>query len=240
MKKIILAAWVIIGAGHLAQAETVGDVYPDISSVPAVLIEPMRNTYLYEETYLDKILQMVRCANSTHQYAEQKDIETEIKRRELIDHMSAIAQVMQYDMDADGVVTAAEIIEGRQITFGDTGRQEEFRRLSDKMMKNYDDNKDGRITLKELANYKVNDENLPSELQYLKALLELDPNRDGKLTVEELSVLARKAFRTVDENKNGILDFDELEKIRAVPIHDVNLSPNIDTNAKGETQKQPQ
>lgn len=86
--------------------------------------------------------------------------------------------------------------------------------IAKKITQEVDKNNDGIITAEEIKAYSPGKTDGVSKWTKMADYLALDPDKDGKLTLEDLTILARKAFHTVDSDSDCFLANNELEAAR--------------------------
>lgn len=219
---------------HVLAAEKLAR-YADVESIPQVLREGLRNGNVYEEQYIGGILSMLQSqqlgeAGLSQQYLDDQKAQSLKQSRR-----NVLREILQYDDDLDGQVTADEIKKNASVgtwanrTSPET--QQAVEKMAKELMVRYDSDGNDIITLKEMGNYTPKEYNQYNNSSRFQQLLSLDPNNDGLLTIAELRELSRKAFQTIDTNGNGIIEneetviFQERRNIRQAPVRSVVIAP---------------
>ncbi len=222
MKRLIATTAFLILAANVGVHADEGDTYPDLASIPAPLAQQV-NIYNggYEEMYVSNMLQVIRNAAADKMSLTKGDIEKAQERERRATGQNSVNEILRFDVNFDEKVTADEILQTLKSERGnnridDKTREEEVRNL----MKRFDLDGDGTITYAEAqsatdAQNKRILRNHHRGQSQLEALLALDPDKDGVLTVTELESLARKAFRTVDTDHDGIISPSEAQAFQA-------------------------
>lgn len=219
MKKIIFASMLLALMPLSAQAAS--DTYPSVDAIPTVLLQPLLRQDLFEQKYVSSMADQLRNAARETGSLTLADIEAAETRRKRELARNRLREVMRYDQDFDLKVTADEVRTSMQDEFSNRGEgmtTVAVKQASDaqsvRIMKTYDTDDDGTITSREAATGSGKSE-YPYENSYKSSrdLLALDTDQDCTLTGAELEALARKAFRTVDKDGNGVLSRDEVAEV---------------------------
>lgn len=224
---LLLAATVPARAYAFAAPVVTQEIRTTNKDIPAPLAQYLTQyNSRYEEQFLSQVLQPLRQTKSKNSI-EAADIEKEKEQSQRRTRNFAGEQVMRHDRDFDGKVSLAEIRESLLAVRHDGGFYDEnfdaqnaarVKTQADELMKRFDADKDGIITLKEAGeggNIKPRSRSSARRKSQLAQLLELDPDKDGKLTAAELTAIAKKAFRAADADGDGMLSRKEIEKVQA-------------------------
>lgn len=140
----------------------------------------------------------------------------EMRQRQAIEaaalRANAIGALLRYDLDNDQHVTIAEI-------YAATGTSAPSTRVrknaplakptqAERLMRRYDANHDGDITLTEAAQAAAA-EDRPDISDQIVALLDSNLAKDGKLTRAEVKAFAQRTFKAIDADKNGRISSEE-------------------------------
>ncbi|MCH9808323.1 MAG: hypothetical protein K0U74_11375 [Alphaproteobacteria bacterium] len=190
----------------------------------------------YRETYISTMMSWFRRSAGSDQILEKSDVENGRLAREASQRASRIRNLLQYDLDADGVVTREDVINSLKAKRYNASSLD---RQVDRIMEP-DSDKDGSITLEELLRYQPQKRYSRSQNDRLADLLAIDPNGDGRLTGNELESVARVIFSRYDVDGDGHISDEEnqtwqaarkaagkraLEKPTASQIANCNLPP---------------
>jgi len=170
---------------------------------------PFRNGAVdapYEEFYVARALQVIRDGASDKISLHQSDIDKTKTYFLQTQRGQQIGKLMAMDADHDQAITHAEIV--RFYKSAPQMRIDNSSTMADISMKRFDADKDGKLTLKEIGTLDESDPAVAQAATWWKTLADfmaIDPDRDGVLTIDELTLLARRSFRTLDTNHDGIL-----------------------------------
>lgn len=229
MKRHILALALFALVPFVAHADT-KDAYPGVEAIPDVLLEKLAHSRQSEQQYVTQVMSVLRGFGRNTTTLDQQDIDNAEAKRKRDSLKQRFRTVMTYDANFDLKVTEAEIRESfeknnrrnYQVTL--TGEEKERRKKQaeervKRLLSEYDADKDGVISSKEVGALPENDKygrwNRDKTTDAAK-LLALDPDKDGVLTSAEIEALARKAWRTVDKNGDGAIDEDERKTVTNV------------------------
>lgn len=197
-------------------AESGVQPYPDVESIPPPLVEHLRFGITFREQYIANVLQMIRQNAKDNKALVQQDID-DLKQRDIDQRRrQQFQQIVRYDLNLDGQVTADEV---RRVYLDE--REQRGQNVqgceddANRFIKTYDVDGDGVISLAEMSALRTGQREDNLQSAHIEALFALDPNHDGKLTAEELKDLAARAFATLDVDGNGILSQDELAALNA-------------------------
>lgn len=219
MKRFILIAAFATALPLAARAAD--DVYPSPDAIPHVLMSGLAHTDQMEPKYVSMMANMLRQSARETGTLTLEDIEAAEARQRREQSRQWLRDAMSYDQDFDLKVTEDEI----RATFDDRRAQRQddvpaaerrkmIGRQVAQILKRYDTDNDGVITSREAGTPPENDEDARHRgFANSRDLLSLDPNRDGQLTGQEVEMLARKAFRTVDKDRDGTISRDESRTI---------------------------
>jgi Ca2+-binding EF-hand superfamily protein len=219
MKKLIFATALLALMPLSAQAAS--DTYPSVDAIPPVLLQPLLRQDIFEQKYVSSMADQLRNAARETGALTLADIEAAETRRKREVARNRLREVMRYDQDFDLKVTTAEVRASMQDEFfnrregmtADAAKQA-IDAQSARIMKNYDTDGDGTVTSREAATGSDRgDYSYQNSYKSSRELLALDPDQDGTLTGAEMEALARKAFRTVDKDGNGVLSRDEITEL---------------------------
>jgi hypothetical protein len=183
---------------HIVRAPAPERIAPNMAAreIPDVLLGGL-GTGETIERYIAGIVGQLRSADRDGDGLDRDDIELGRKVGLAQSRASRIGQVLRYDLDGDNVVTREEL--AQSFAKGTASR-------GDYLLKEYDHDHDGRITLTEAAQTSNRPERDDSRRD---SLLALDPNGDGRLTPAELQPMAERAFKIVDRDGDGTISRDE-------------------------------
>lgn len=153
------------------------------------------------EQYVAALVGSLRSLDRAGDGLDQDDVklagERELARR----RADLVGQILKSDLNGDFKVT------GEEIQRASSGDERMRGRLVETLMKKYDANGDGVITLQEIIpvadglSARIEDQG--------KALLALDPDHDGRLTAVELRTIAERYFASVDVDGDGTISAEE-------------------------------
>lgn len=157
------------------------------------------------EQYLAALVGSLRSLDRSGDGLDQDDVnlagERELARR----RADLIGQVLKSDLNGDFRVTREEI---QRATSGDETMQG---RQAGSLLKQYDSNSDGVITLQEIVHVAAGQSDVLEDRG--KALLALDPDHDGRLTAVELRTIAERYFASVDVDGDGKISAEEFAPV---------------------------
>lgn len=189
-------------AGSLALASDggapVSDPYAEIE-----LLQPLRPN-LAREAYVASIVAPARSADRDNDGLDLQDIEAQRKQQDASWRAGRISEVMRYDYDNDLSVSSGEI---EQFS---SGNGDARKRQAERVLNEFDANKDGKVTLQEAM-----EGGRRGRSNSLEHLLSADRNSDGKATANELSALAQETFNRFDTDGDGLLSMAEYEPVAA-------------------------
>lgn len=224
MKRHILAIALVALAPFAAHADT-KDAYSGVDAVPEILLEKLSRETRSEQQYVTQVMSVLRGFGRSQTTLDQQDIDNLDAKYKRDTFMTRLRAIMKYDMNFDLKVTQDELRASLQ---SDTRRnypasaattaqeKERIKKRDDERIKrmlwDYDTDKDGVITSKEVGTLPEGDERYHrniSRTTEAARLLALDPDKDGVLTVPEIEALAHKAWRTADKDGDGAINADE-------------------------------
>lgn len=144
------------------------------------------------------------------------------ERRQIVERRAAIiGEMLRYDLDGDGAVTAAEVREGgdrrNRPRRNSAEVQEQLRNQATQKFQSYakaDADRDGRVTVAEmLARDDVQPPRGERRQATARLLLELDADADGKVTAQEAETRARAVFSRYDRDGDGLIDDDAVKAL---------------------------
>ena len=144
------------------------------------------------------------------------------ERRQIVERRAAIiGEMLRYDLDGDGAVTAAEVQEGgdrrNRPRRNSAEVQEQLRNQATQKFQSYakaDTDRDGRVTVAEmLARDDVQPPRGERRQATARLLLELDADADGKVTAQEAETRARAVFARYDKDGDGLIDDDAVKTL---------------------------
>lgn len=144
------------------------------------------------------------------------------ERRQIVERRAAIiGEMLRYDLDGDGAVTAAEVREGgdrrSRPRRSSAEVEEQLRNQAAQKFQSYaraDADKDGRVTVAEmLARDDVQLPRAERRQATARLLLELDADADGKVTAAEAETRARAVFSRYDKDADGLIDDDAVKAL---------------------------
>jgi Ca2+-binding EF-hand superfamily protein len=138
--------------------------------------------------------------------------------------VDAIAGLLRYDLDGDGVVTRADVVqvetprvrlEARKdpkVTQDELSILQRIDRAADLRMR-ADLNRDGRIDWPEMQAFAKQAPILNNFLyeHAYRSIMSFDEDGDGAVTIEEFDRTAEHIFRAIDVDKDGTLSKDEID-----------------------------
>jgi len=184
---------------------------PD-SNVPDILIEGL-GTGTVVEQYVAQLASRLRSADRAGDGLDATDVALARDLRRASTRGSRIGQMLARDLNGDLKVTRDELVRSAPTVAPYRDRQVE-NELSE-----YDGDRDGVITVAEMAAAAEESDRSDDRLE---ELLALDPNRDGKLTARELRERAEQAFAQIDTDGDGKLSQAEyaaiMPRIREISV----------------------
>ncbi|TMJ94269.1 MAG: hypothetical protein E6G74_23205 [Alphaproteobacteria bacterium] len=169
------------------------------------------------------------------------DLEQYLSQAAASSRASAIGELLRYDLDGDGVVTRAEVVqrETQRVRFEtrenpalatrgipSLAKDELWipQRIDDRadFRMRADLNKDGRIDWPEMLAFAKPYPQYPIYRQdepIYRMIMSFDEDGDGAVTIEEFEQAAKRVFHFMDVNKDGTLSKNEIDAFR----------PNIST-----------
>lgn len=222
MKRLILIA--AFAAALPMAAHAADDVYPSLDAIPAAMIETLLQPDQFEQKYVATMAGVLRANARETGALTLADIEAAEARQKRELSRSRLRDAMAYDQNFDLKVTEDEIrtsFNDRRARRGDDTPAAERKKMLEQqvagILARYDTDKDGVITSREAGTPPENDERWPYRRSgNSRDLLALDPDKDGTLTGVEMEALARKAFRTVDKNRDGTISREETQGLAKV------------------------
>lgn len=218
MKKLIFATALLVMMPLTVKAESA--VYPSVDAIPLPLLQQLLRPDIFEQKYVSSMADQLRNAARETGALTLKDIDAAETRRKRELARNRLREVMRYDQDFDLKVTVAEVRGAMEDEFlyrraGNDMSTEAMKKMLDEqsssIIKRYDTDSDGIVTSREAGEGRDSPTNhYHDTFKSSRDLLSLDPDRDGTLTAVELETLARKAFRTVDKDANGVLSREEI------------------------------
>jgi Ca2+-binding EF-hand superfamily protein len=223
MKKSFLCMLGLAALLAVTPAMAAEDVYPDAPSIPKSLGVYLMGRDIQEAAYVERALDYIRKNGRTKKAFDAKDLARVLKDEDALLRKYTPGPVMAYDTDHDGRVTKDELV--RALSQGKPEREAPARKQAQKAIERIDLDRDGAITQHEIrtaAPQKRED----NSIVRIQELLTLDPDQDGKLTLAELETLARKAFRTVDLDRDGNVSAAESSAyMKALQAHALSKLP---------------
>ncbi|WP_447970519.1 hypothetical protein [Nitrospira sp. M1] len=199
---------------HAAVLSSTTITYKNYTDIPQPLRQGIRENVFLEQ-FISQRLTFIRNRSQSRQYLNEADLLNQ--ENELIDkaEKNQLSKVIKYDQDLDGEVTIEEIrtsiLKQNPILENPHYADKFNKRL--KKISELDLDKNGVLSYKEmnsLAPNMIKRATKKFSTLYKKYLL-LDPNQDGRFTAEELELLARKAFATVDKDRDSFISSDEFQ-----------------------------
>jgi hypothetical protein len=165
------------------------------------------------ESYLEGIMNTMRTEGGPEQVLDTQKADAfkqDAINREVFERRGTI---VKFDANLDGKITIEDLRAGFRM---ENQSGENLEKEVQKSLTDYDVNKDGIITFDEIneqlpKNAKIRWEQSDWRRRMIPDLVALSPGHDGRITAAELEALARKAFRTVDKDNNGLISPDELK-----------------------------
>ena len=196
---ILAALWLASSTSSVAEAQQAA-----VDGMPAVLIEPLREGARIEN-YVAEMVRLVRSVDRADDGLDADDIRFEMAERAARTRAGEIQRVLTRDFDGDFRVTREEI------EWAALGQNQSRSHETKEMFRRFDGNRDGAITLQEIA-AGVRDR---GPTRQLDDLLALDPDGDAKLSAKELRLLAQAIFEALDKDGDGELSKAEFSAIEA-------------------------
>ena len=208
--KTTLAMALLTTAAYAQELQS--DVYSSPSEIPSPLRQSLGQGQ-YIEQYISQILSIIRQNASDKISLNAQDVLASQEKINIDKMQHQRQRIILYDQDFDGQVTRDEIFSSLK------GQASIAAPYIDKQVNEvmkHDLDSDGIITSKEMGTLQEKNSvrNSYNRLD-LDDLLALDIDGDGQLTISELEKLARKSFRTVDKNQDGMLTQPELTLIES-------------------------
>lgn len=217
---LALLATILTAASQPMAQSVIVEKYASMEAVPKVLLADIRHGQTFRDQYLTRLVDVMRTTNGDKQGLTQQDVDNYIRRNENAERRERYLQVLFYDLDYDGTITQQEV---GTVMMEDRRRQKQSEEgCADdaaRLIARYDTDKDGAISLKEMATPDPASDGNGSrnkQSRRMKALLALDPDANGRLTLAELEALGRKAFATADADGDGALSRAEMQAVRDV------------------------
>ena len=195
------------------------EIFETYSEIPKILINHYIRADANREIYLRNTVNgFIRLSGNTS-YIDS-DFVNEKVRDALKDAIKRQrVQTLNYDDDLDGAVTFSEFknyFKTKNINLPPDRYKQSLEDTLTQFEK-LDSNRDQIISNDEMV---VLDKDVQGNvegqvLNRYQPYLDIDPNNDKKLTKDELSQLAEKAFNTIDLNKDGKLDVEEISKYKS-------------------------
>ncbi len=195
------------------------EIFETYSEIPKILINHYIRADANREIYLRNTVHgFIRLSGNTS-YIDSDFVNEKMRDavKEAIKRQRV--QTLNYDDDLDGAVTFSEFENYFKTKYINLPLDRYKQSLEDtlKQFEKLDRNRDQTISNDEMVvldkDVQVNVEG--QVLNRYQPYLDTDPNNDKNLTKDELSELAEKAFNTIDLNRDGKLDVEEISKYKS-------------------------
>lgn len=184
-------------------------VYKTIDDIPAPVISYLQNAEFYENA-VSQALTIIRQHGEDKRYLTPESVRKIEVREEVERRRNQLSQIVVFDADLDGFITPQEIEAYLTVMGENKWHGNEAQRKSQEIMK-MDANKDGRVSLKESADWAQS--NIRSyggrTAKGLAQFLALDIDGDGKFSDKEMTAVIHAAFAVLDVNGDGVLNQNE-------------------------------
>jgi Ca2+-binding EF-hand superfamily protein len=183
------------------------------------------------EDYLERMRRVHRATDvNSDAVVSNADLEQQRILNAASDRAHAIRELLRYDLDGDGVVTRAEVVqvetqrkrlEAREdprlpgILPHEAQILQRIDQAADSTMR-ADLNKDGRIDWLEMLAF-AKQASIGSIASYeptYRMIMSFDEDGDGAVTIDEFDRAAERVFRAIDVDKDGTLSKEEIDAFR--------------------------
>jgi Ca2+-binding EF-hand superfamily protein len=190
--------------------------------IDADLLLQMRNQAL--ESFIAKLLAPIRNARQPDRLTRE-EVEAAAATERAKQRAHLVSELLAFDINGDGVVTAQEAEAVPVARVGSRPRQDQWR--ADVKARNLerlfeaDANRDGQLDIAEMLAWAGRQSPQGDDRMALQRLiLELDADSDGVTTVHEAEARARQLFARYDRDGDGLIDpdsqpeFSQVERAR--------------------------